>query len=129
MIPDGIVRWRFEDMENNDTVVVPLNPNEMSTPTRARLMQWGSYRGNLKGQERSGPPAEWSFTGVLLTESHYDLLLAWTKRLHVLRVTDHLDRTFEIIIQKFDPVERPRAALREWRADYTMTCLLLRRIS
>ena len=127
------VRWKFEDRETDEIVYLPINPREMSSPTIGRQMQyaWGSSAGRERiraidlGVQQ---PTTWTFTGVILTKSHYDLLLEWADRLHVLRVTDHLDRTFEIIIQKFDPIERLPTATRSWRADYTMECLLLKEL-
>lgn len=139
------VRWRFEDPAGPDEVILPLNPNEMSSPSPGRSVQsaWTSRwvsRGTSGADADDGfgrprlidsgqlSPIEWSFGGVIRNESHYELLLEWTKACRVLRVTDHLGRTFEIIIQKFDPVERRPTPTNEWRANYTMNCLLLKRI-
>lgn len=128
----GIRRWLFQDTVTGARTHVPINPNEMETPTAPRNMDYasGGFAGRLRAID--GPPSSaptWSFKGVSLTKEHYDLLLAWTKALHILRVTDHLGRTFEIIIQKFDPVERLPTPSKEWRTDYTIECLLLRRVS
>ena len=81
------------------------------------------------GMDKAIGPVEWTFGGVLLTKDHYDSLLEWTKKLTVVRITDHLLRTFEVIITRFDPVERLPTATRAWRADYTMTCLLLKEVT
>lgn len=129
----SVERWILTDVGTGESVRVPINPREMSSPTQARNMQyaWGAAPGAVMRSIDVGgdQTTEWTWTGVLLTKSHYDLLLAWTKRLATVQITDHLGRTFETIIQKFDPVERLPTAQREWRADYTMTCLLLRRVS
>lgn len=129
----SVIRWILTDVDTGDSVRVPINPYEMSSPTESRSMSWAwgaapgaVMRGVDLGSDRA---TEWTFTGVLLTKSHYDLLLSWTKRLATVQITDHLDRTFETIIQKFDPIERLPTAHREWRADYTITCLLLRRVA
>lgn len=127
----NIIRWTFRS--GGQFARVPINPREMSTPTTARNMQWawGAAPGAIMRGVDLGvdQPAAWTFTGVLLTKSHYDLLSLWTRGLATVQITDHLNRTFETIIQKFDPVERLPTASREWRADYTMTCLLLRRVA
>jgi hypothetical protein len=129
----SVERWILTDVGTGESVRVPINPREMSSPTTARSMQyaWGAAPGAVMRAIDNGvdQPTEWTWTGVLLTKAHYDLLLAWTKRLATVQITDHLGRTFETIIQKFDPVERLPTAHREWRADYTMTCLLLRRVT
>lgn len=124
------VRWIFTDTATAETATVVINPNAMESPTTARQFEWGfSIDGQLRGAE-TGPaqPAEWSFSGVILTKNHYDMLLAWSQRDEVLHVTDHLARTFEVLITKYDPVERLPTRARPWRADYAMTCLLMKEI-
>lgn len=128
-----ITRWLFDDLDGNQALV-PVNPNQMSSPTIARNLSfafgsmWGINRIRMKD---SAPqrPTEWTFEGVLFTPEHYDLLLEWAGKLMLLRVTDHLGRTFEMVIQKFDPIERLPTATKSWRADYTMTCLLLKEVT
>jgi hypothetical protein len=65
----------------------------------------------------------------LLTQGHYDLLLEWADKLKVIWIADHLGRVFEVVVSQFDPVERLPTAARPWRADYTMTCKLLREVT
>lgn len=124
------VRWVFTDTDTAETATVELNPNKMDTPTTPRSLTWGfSSDGVLRGVDLGNDsPAEWSFSGAILTKSHYDLLLSWAQRDEILHVTDHLARTFEVLIRQFDPVERLPNATRPWRADYAMTCLLLKEI-
>lgn len=132
----SVVRWKFLDTETNQSIVLPLNPNEMSSPFPRRELNfaWTAHADQGIGrprifQQTSNTPVEWSFSGVILVKTHYDLLLEWTKRLHVVRVTDHLERTFEMIIQNLDVRERQRtAAAKEWRADYTMVCMILKEV-
>lgn len=132
----SVIRWVFEDTETSESVRLPLNPKEMSSPFPARELAFawtahaeqGIGRARIFDRTRS-TPVEWSFGGVILYKSHYDLLLDWAQRMNLLRVTDHLGRTFEIIIQSLDVRERQRTmATQEWRADYTMTCLLLKEV-
>lgn len=124
-----VIRWRITEPVSTDAAIVQINPNKMDAPTTARTMTfaWGEKWGLdiMRGIDRPTPPRSWTFGGVLLTEAHYNLLLTWTKRLQVVHITDHLGRTFKVVIQKFDPVERLPTATKPWRADYTMTCLLL----
>lgn len=123
-----VERWLLHDPGAVESVRLPLNPNKMDSPTRPRNMTWAfSSFGDqkIRGFDTPGPATDWNFSGVLLTEAHYTLLLDWTKRLVPLHITDHLGRTFEVVIKKYDPVERPTSRLRPWRCDYTITCLLL----
>lgn len=130
-----VVRWTFFDTVTSETATVMLNPNAMSSTSQPRNMEFsmpapGGWAGTqLRGIDLiSQQPHSWTFEGVILAKAHYDMLVDWSSRLHVLQITDHLGRTFETIIQKFDPVERLPTKTKPWRADYTMTCLLLAEI-
>jgi hypothetical protein len=126
----SVVRWKFTDLATSDTVLLPLNPNQMSTPTTPRDMSWGwgAKVGlqRMRGMEQTVDQApQWTFGGVILSKDHYDLLLAWSGRLSVLRVDDHLGRAFKVMITSYAPIERLPTATKPWRADYTMTCFFL----
>lgn len=128
------VRWKFYDIAAEESVTLPLNPNQMSGTKKPRNLTWaqGARRGldRPRGIDLSADsPHEITFGGVVFTEEHYLLLLNWIKRVTVIRITDHLGRSFEVLLQKFDPVERLPTARRPWRVDYTMSCLLLREVS
>ena len=142
----GVRRWRFRDMTTLQQVILPLNPNEMDAPATSRGMQWawsnrdvverdsgqgvlggsGRARGFDNGQQN---PTQWSFSGVILAKNHYDLLLEWSERLRVIRVTDHLGQQFDVIFQKFEPTEGRSVRNRPWKMTYTMTCLLLKKVA
>lgn len=128
-----VVRWTFTDTTTDEKVVLPINPNEASPPSSARTFQWawGSRQGlnRVRGISRPTPPTEWTFGGVIRTKEHYDLLLEWSKRDSIVHVTDHLERTFEIMIKGFEPTERLPTGSTPWRATYTMTCLLLKEVT
>ena len=120
----------FFDVRTGEKVLLPYNPNTMDSPTTPREMTFAwNAGGRISSLDRGAlSPTQWSFGGVILEKYQYGLLLSWAERNHVLRVTDHLGRTFEIIIEKFDPIERLPTPRRQWRADYTMTCLLLKEL-
>lgn len=134
-VPIGVVRWKFTEADDDTHFVrLTLNPNTMSTPTNPRSMTWawGSKAGYSRMRGFDGvpqTPTQWTFGGVILTKDHYDQLLDWAGRLKVLRVDDHIGRAYSVMITKYDPVERLPTATKPWRADYTMTCLLLERIA
>lgn len=128
-----ITRWVLRDMDTDETAIVHINPNKMDTPTLSRNMQYaqGTRYGSARIRAVSLPPsspASWTFGGVILTKAYYDLLEDWSSRDVFVRVTDHLGRTFEIVIESWDVIERLPTPNRAWRADFTMNCLLLREI-
>lgn len=129
-----ITRWRLEDRKTGESVTLPYNPNKMDSPYIGKTFNsfgtgstWGAER--LRLIQTPTPAKDWSFGGVILAKAHYDLLLAWQVRRANVRVTDHLGRSFSVIISKFDPIERLPTATKPWRADYTMNCLILEELT
>jgi hypothetical protein len=126
-------RWTFTEPISGDTWMVPINPNSMTAPSFARNLtfaygsKWGQER--IRAIDKATQPREWSFSGVLLTKDHYDSLLEWSQKLALVRISDHLGRTFEVVITQFDPIERLPTPKRPWRVDYTITCMLLKEIT
>lgn len=127
------VRWVFAD--STESWTVPINPDQMDSPHTTRDVQ--AANGGVKVTairrprlfERPSPAKEFSFGGVIRTKEHYDELLRWTKKNGPIQISDHLGRTFEVLITSFAPTDRRVTQGVPWRARYTMTCLLLRRVT
>lgn len=136
-------RWILWDPD--DPSILPyyldINPNRMGSPNIAKNFDHArsarqpkdtiSIAGMARTRsfKRPSPPATWEFGGVILTQAQHDVLLEWSKRDGKVNITDHLGRTFEVMMQQFDPVERRPTALKQWRFDYTMRVLLLRQLA
>lgn len=129
----GVVRWTFKDTKTGETAVFYFNPHEATSPSFPRdfMYAWGSASGpdRIRVMERplSNPP-QWTFTGHVYSVEHYAFMLTWAERDTILRVTDHVGRTFETMIQKFEMIEKRPTATRPIRGTYSITCLLLREI-
>lgn len=125
-----VKRWKFQDMETGEVHTVELNPNQMSGYLREKSYDFASYNATRVRGVRSNPkPVDLSFGGVVRQESHHDSLIGWQRRPGKVRVTDHLDRTFEVMISSLEMVDRRPAGDNTWRFRYTFSCLLLRRIA
>lgn len=133
-----VQRWIFEDLEAGETYTHPINPREAGSPFAARTLTfaqtsaWSDVDHGLqrtRAFEAPAAPADWSFGGVIRTQEHHDALLAWSKKSNEVRVSDHLGRTFEVIIRSFRPVERRATPATPWRMTYTMQVLVLRRLA
>jgi hypothetical protein len=137
-----IKRWKFTDRHESESWTMPVNPNTMTSPWEVKNMVYA--HGERIGLERIRAvqlPSEivrWEFGGVIYTKEHHDELLRWTKKQHEVQVSDHLGRTFEVVLQNYAPEDRtvkqwPEGASlshwRRWRMRYTMTALILRRVS
>lgn len=128
-----VVRWTFVDPETSETWTVPVNPNHMSSVESTRNIKtaYGSRRLQNRIRTIVRPPSitEMTFGGVIYTEDHYETLVSWSKKTGPIRITDHLGRTFEVIMKAFDPKDRRPKPGREWRLTYEMHALVLGRIS
>lgn len=126
-------RWVLTEVDTGATWTMPINPDQMSSPHQDKSIS--TAFGTKAGHERlrtfvtPSPAKEWSWGGVIRTKQHYDQLELWAKKPGKIRVTDHLGRTFEVVIQGFVPEDRqPRPGVM-WRMRYEMSTLLLRRVS
>lgn len=126
----NVVRWRFQDMLTNEVHTVEINPNQMGNFVFPKAFDFGSYAGGrMLGVRQNRQPLDWPFSGVVRTETHHDALIDWQRRPGKVRITDHLGRTFEAMIQSLDLKDRRPTGDNTWRFTYTFNCLLLRRIT
>lgn len=127
-------RWTFYDPSVPELYTLPINPDKMDSPHYGRNLATASgvRTGTLERVrviDTAPQMKEWSFTGVVRSQIQHDRLTYWAEKRTPIQITDHLDRTFEVIVKRFDPVARQPTADVPWRGRYTMTCLLIRRVS
>lgn len=133
LLPGGVRRWVFFDPSNGEQWVFPVNPNKMNSPFPPRniTMAHGTHAGpnRIRAMDMApSGPASWTFGGVILTRAQHEALTDWASRNRMLRLTDHLGRTFEVVVQNFNPTDRRPTPGRPWRGQYEMTCLALRQV-
>ena len=130
----NVVRWQFRDMRNDDTYTVEINPNTMAGYRFGRDIGFAPYHhdssySGVVGVKRPRQPVDWSFGGVVRSKTHHDKLIDWQKRPGKLRITDHLGRTFEVMVRSLQMLDRRPTGDNTWRFEYSFNCLLLRRIA
>jgi len=120
------VRWTLVEKDTNLSWQMPANPNTMSAlPAQRQLATTPSGR----TFQSSTPAQPFQWGGVILHQAHYDALEQWARKPGVIVVTDHLQRTFEILIEAFRPAPEPGRRPGVRRVKYTMTALFLRRLA
>lgn len=126
-------RWIFIEVDTGATYTVPINPDSASSPFPDRQIQqvYGSREGynRMRSFETPAPPKEWEFGGVIRTQAQHDTLRAWSKKPGAINITDHLDRTFQVVFQDFQATDRSPTPNTPWRQRYTMSALILRRLA
>lgn len=128
----GVIRWTLRDRETNQVVRLAFNPNEASPPTIPRNFRFASGTSidgrRIRAMAQPPSPTDWTFGGVILDKAAHDVLESWAERDTIVRITDHLSRTFEVVLRSFEFKERRPTPLRPWRGTYTMTCFFLKEI-
>lgn len=129
----GVKKWVFQDPVTSDVYHFAINPNQMNSPFVARNIQMahGTHAGPQRIRAIDLPatsPATWTFSGVIRAKEHHDALRSWAKKNRVIRITDHLGRTFEVIVASFNPTDRTPTPTVPWRGNFDMSCLVLREI-
>lgn len=130
-------RWTLVDTVTSEAWEFPRNPHEMTSPhppkntvifSRSPIGGAGTEGVSRVLQFRQAP-YEWSFTGRIRTQAHYDSFVAWTKKTGRLQLTDHLLRTWSIRITAVDLTEERPTARTAWRFEYTVKATIYGRIS
>lgn len=131
-------RWIFFDPETDETWTVPINPNTMTDPeAKQRSFQFGvasrssarSNRSVIRTFESAAQPIEWTFGGVIHTQDHYEKLERWARKPMDIHITDHLERTWHVVMKTFEPTERRPTMRKPWRFSYEMRALILGRLA
>jgi hypothetical protein len=124
------IAWRWEDPTEGTVQFMSLNPNEGASPTFAKQLTKERTvapggQAALLIYEGADQPAEFPFSGTILTQQQFEFLQnAWEKR-HLLLLTDDLGRVFTLYLESFSP-RRVRSASYPWRHTYDATAVVVK---
>lgn len=118
------VKWKFTDYWGAGappySYTWEINPNDGGSPEITKnitvMQNVGPNRVGLVMEGQSTIPVI-SFSGVILTQSHYEAMEYWFDRRVFLRLDDDLDRVFYGVFSKFSP-KRARRASHPWYHTY-----------
>lgn len=118
------VRWTFADVWKKGpkpwTWTVDVNPNDGGSPNAQKQVLAAQNAGPNRGiilQEGSMGVATLGFSGVMLTQHHYETFEFWYSKRLILDLTDDLGRTFRGLMVNFTPT-RTRRAFNPWFHTY-----------
>lgn len=127
--PQATTRWQFTDPATSETYVLPINPDSMTSPLPQKSYQFApGGDGTAVGVLAPPTPVDWQFGGPIRTQAHNDALDAWSQRPGKVHITDHLGRTFEVMIYSYEPTERQPTRRTTWRLRYVMKASILRQV-
>lgn len=125
-------RWTLKDTTTDEVWEMPINPDSMTSPEPDRQLSFGQgFRKNtrLRTYARPSEAKEWEWSGVIRTQAHHDTLHEWALRGVPVEVSDHLGRTYRVVIAKFDVTDRRPTKTVSWRLRYTMSVRIVRRVT
>jgi hypothetical protein len=120
-----VTRWVFDNYRHLGaapyTYTFEINPNEGGSPTVQKNMTVLTNVGPTRGailQEGAATPPELQFSGIILTQTHYEAMEYWFDKRVQLEITDDLGRKFRGIFSRWEP-QRTRRAFNPWYHTYT----------
>lgn len=121
-----VVRWRFYEKANMaNTYTWEVNPNAGGSPGTEKAMTQNVTTGPRRTgilQEGQYSPPSISFSGVILTQAHYEAMEDWFTRRVLLEMRDDLGRRFVGVFSSWQP-ERVYKASNAWYHTYQATFL------
>jgi hypothetical protein len=114
-ITDGTFTMTFQF--NPYTMSSPYAPKDLSVDTASMLVV-----------KRPGPANEWTFTGNVYNDEEYNKLVDWHEKDMILELTDHLQRTWQIVSVDLNMTDRRNTARNSERYDYTWKVLNMGRV-
>jgi hypothetical protein len=128
----SVIRWRFYNPRTLLEYVVPINPNQMTSPHGPRDTigyTVSPIDQQVRARRNHKVPHEWQFAGVIRTQEHHDALRDWCASPDLIEVSDHLGRTFQVRLFSFEPVERRPTPHVPWRFRYVVRCYVHGRLA
>ena len=126
------VLWTITDLVTTEVWEFTYNPNGMTGPHNDRATvtsHLSPIDGSIRGIRKLAEPKDWSFSGFIRSEDHFDQLRDFAKRGNLCHLTDHLGRTFLIRLIQFIPKERTPTKTVSWRFFYEMKALVYKKVS
>jgi len=129
-----VSRWIFTDPVGATSYTFPINPNAMAslTPVHQRSALVGGAPDSrmrvLQSNRKMNTTFEWSFSGTIYTQAHYDALYTWLRKPNPINLTLHNGRVYNILLKEFKPVDK-RSGKSKTRWAYEMSATVISRVS
>jgi hypothetical protein len=122
-----VVRWTFWDPVAAQTYEFELNPVEGGSPPYKKKVSYENTSapdGKVLIYEGQDETQTMQWSGVILTQEHFEQYVDWWHLRRQLRLTDDLGRQFWVYITAFEPT-RVKAFSHPWKHRYTVTAMIL----
>lgn len=122
-------RWTFTDTSTATPVVATfeVNPNAGGTPNQKKTVvtqATSAPDGVPLVFEGTDEPSTFEWSGLLTSETQFDMYQTWYEKHHQILLTDDLGRDYWIYITEFSP-QRKRSGRFTWKHEYTVKATVL----
>ena len=121
-----VVRWTFSGSFGSGQF--PINPKRGALPQREKNVNVSSQATSpyanpiiFEGREN---PSMFPFEGTIISEYHYDFMVAWFESTQTCSVTDDLGNSFDLYRTSFKPTRKNRHN-HDWAMDYTAEAVIV----
>jgi len=120
-------RWKFDDPVTAESYVFEISANAGGSPTFNKTVSEKNTAGPggatliFEGQDQV---QSFEFSGLVLTQAHYEAMVAWFNKRYTVMITDDINREFFIYITSFEP-KRMTAVNRPWKHQYTCKAVVV----
>lgn len=124
---DGLERvpWIFRDIAAGDEYEFAVNPLNCSIPVVEKRVstQYTASGKPVTWEGRSTVPVI-SFSGTILHQEHYEVMLEWLEKSTQISLTDDLDRKFWVFLTEFSPTRKYHYSY-PWRHEYSASAIII----
>lgn len=123
----GLTRipWIFKDLAGDDEYEFAVNPLDADVPVAKKSVSTDYTSAGLainwEGREQ---PQTMTFSGTILTEEHYEIMIEWVNKSTQVNISDDLDRKYWVLLTSFSP-KRVYVPEYPWRHEYTAEATIL----
>lgn len=121
----AVTRWTIYDPVDGDEYEFEINPNAGGSPSYRKTMTFESTTaGRTVMFEGADEIQQLEWSGVILTQNHYEKYVEWWSKRRQVMLTDDLGRQYWIYIREFTPT-RVRSFQHPWKHDYNVIAVIL----
>lgn len=131
--PLTTIKWKI-GLPGETPVKFSINPDAMDPPGKDKNVAGYGYGVGADYKryatvQNAPRPKDWSFTGVIRSQDEYDFFQYWNDVEGLVWISDHMGRTFEVLITDTQIAERKPTKGVRWRQRYTVKTTLLRQVT
>ena len=124
-----MAKWTIADYSTGaaSTWTFPVNPNKAKYPGRKATLKQETATaptgGTIIFQGRDGT-REFSFSGLVNSETFYNELVEQLSKYNALEITDDQGTSWNVVVRNFT-MTRVKRALNQWRYDYDVSTIIV----